>query len=1023
MEHKKIRGRKRVKISLFIFAAIAALYFTIYTIASPTDMEISSNTTWTSDTEIDGTLTILNDCTLTLDSSVGAKVLIVTATNIVVGSGAYISSNGKGSAGGSTDSDGVGTGAGLAGDAGKAGGGAGYGAAGGDGESNVSSGGALYGSSEGPTHLGSGGGGANSGTGGAGGGAMKLVVSGTLTNGGTVSANGADGSASGAAGGGGGSGGSILVQAGAIDGAGTFTVNGGAGGTGSSYEGGGGACGRITLYYENSYFTGSYALIGGTGSTSGGSGSETTYYPSVPIIITVTMDSDAPGPPTLSSIAFTAVGGVVVANTLNTTNTNFAATATIVAGEATGGSAELLKGGASFSTPIIDNSIVAGDTSVSFDAGLTTNAAVQTAFASGAVVSVKLTNAADTYTVSAVGNPTITTDYTNPSAPITITVTMDHTPPNAPGMGDFTATGGTVLANTLNGTNTGFTLKFISPATEYAGTAHLYVGGVLLANDVTEPVSTASFEYTLTGNAQSIADLGVDGTKELSVRIIDDAGNIGAASAGVSITRDLISPTVSDEKISIEFIGTGAGGVYIVGNTVTAEWDNTADTGDANTDISTVTCDFSSLGGGSAVSMTNASDTWTGSYVIATTSNTGTWTVDLTATDNAGNTTNTADTTDIVVGAGSLILDAPDPTLAGQEFCVGATQSIEWTAAGDITSVNIAYSTDSGSEGTYTNAISTEDSSTGANSYNWTIPYDLNTTSRLKISDAAQSAVITVSTVDFSIVSPTITLTSPDGAESGSNGGWYSKAAKEVTWTTVGSIGTDSINLYYSNQSGSTDPTDTYTHEISLAQADDGSYTWTLPFEADYVDQNVYKVKVEAVFSAGLTDTTDADFDAGTLSDTAASVGALKLAGYEMYILPITITDNTGEITAVNDIRIIIPDTLNMTWNAADTTATITGSAAARVSTTVSYEGSNKILVIDVTTDFIAGDSIVVSWLSFNNFSAVSAADNLRLDPYNAGYAYTIDSKSIEVKSASSAFIGGTGDGWDYDQSGDLVLS
>jgi hypothetical protein len=46
----------------------------------------------------------------------------------------------------------------------------------------------------------------------------------------------------------------------------------------------------------------------------------------------------------------TAVGGTVVANTLNGTNTNMTAQATITAAQATGGTAELLVGGASFAT-------------------------------------------------------------------------------------------------------------------------------------------------------------------------------------------------------------------------------------------------------------------------------------------------------------------------------------------------------------------------------------------------------------------------------------------------------------------------------------------------------------------------------------------------------------------------------------------------------------------------------------------------------------------------------------------------
>lgn len=141
-------------------------------------------------------------------------------------------------------------------------------------------------------------------------------------------------------------------------------------------------------------------------------------------------------------------------------------------------------------------------------------------------------------------------------------------------------------------------------------------------------------------------------------------------------------------------------------------------------------------------------------------------------------------------------------------------------------------------------------------------------------------------------------------------------------------------------------------------------------------------------------------------------------------ISAITITDNTGAITAANDIRIRIPSTFNMAWDTTDTTATIGGAAASKVSTTVTYEGSNKILVLNVTSDFTAGDSITVSGLSFASFSAVSSYDNLELDVYNSGVVHTIDDKYIQIKSSTfGPFIGGTGDGWDYSESSDFKLA
>jgi surface protein len=74
-----------------------------------------------------------------------------------------------------------------------------------------------------------------------------------------------------------------------------------------------------------------------------------------------------------TSVTVTPIGGIVVANKLNNSNTNMTASATIVAGIATGGRAELLVDGV---VKLDDNTILAGDTFVTFDTsdGSPTNA-------------------------------------------------------------------------------------------------------------------------------------------------------------------------------------------------------------------------------------------------------------------------------------------------------------------------------------------------------------------------------------------------------------------------------------------------------------------------------------------------------------------------------------------------------------------------------------------------------------------------------------------------------------------------
>ncbi|MBC7472248.1 MAG: DUF2341 domain-containing protein, partial [candidate division SR1 bacterium] len=126
----------------------------------------------------------------------------------------------------------------------------------------------TYGSITQPTDLGSAGGGSCGYAGGNGGGAIKLAVTGTLTNNGNISANGGVPNYYPS----GGSGGSIWLQATTLAGTGTISANGGNhGGAGNS--GGGG--GRIALYYATKTFSGTVSNTGGSGSSPGGAG--TTY--------------------------------------------------------------------------------------------------------------------------------------------------------------------------------------------------------------------------------------------------------------------------------------------------------------------------------------------------------------------------------------------------------------------------------------------------------------------------------------------------------------------------------------------------------------------------------------------------------------------------------------------------------------------------------------------------------------------------------------------------------------------------
>ncbi|MFM2374746.1 MAG: hypothetical protein RLZZ234_741, partial [Candidatus Parcubacteria bacterium] len=120
-------------------------------------------------------------------------------------------------------------------------------------------------------------------------------------------------------------------------------------------------------------------------------------------------------------------------------------------------------------------------------------------------------------------------------------------------------------------------------------------------------------------------------------------------------------------------------------------------------------------------------------------------------------------------------------------------------------------------------------------------------------------------------------------------------------------------------------------------------------------------------------------------------------------IAVITVADALlPSITSTNDIRLIIAtSTHNMRWNTYDTSAVFGGTASGKVSGTVSYEGGGSVLVIDVTSNFSASDTLTIGGLSFSQFTVVAG-------PVPAlGLSYDGDQTVDSVDTATLA-IGGS---------------
>lgn len=163
-----------------------------------------------------------------------------------------------------------------------------------------------------------------------------------------------------------------------------------------------------------------------------------------------------------------------------------------------------------------------------------------------------------------------------------------------------------VTSSTTNATSVDFTVTFSETVTgvdanDFALTTTGVAGASITGVTGSGSVYTVSVD-TGTGDGTIRLDVNDDDT----IADTDDTlalGGVGAGNGnfttGQVYTIDKTSPTVTDAKISISG-ASGTGGAYKTGDTVTATWDNTG-TGDNNSDIASVTVNFSQFGGGAIV--------------------------------------------------------------------------------------------------------------------------------------------------------------------------------------------------------------------------------------------------------------------------------------------------------------------------------------------------------------------------------------------------------------------------------------
>ncbi|PCJ07301.1 MAG: hypothetical protein COB16_11480 [Rhodobacteraceae bacterium] len=187
-----------------------------------------------------------------------------------------------------------------------------------------------------------------------------------------------------------------------------------------------------------------------------------------------------------------------------------------------------------------------------------------------------------------------------------------------------------------------------------------------------------------------------EGDHQITTTATDLAGNTSSASTALAVRIDISPPSITASAIRLAG-ATGTGGAFKIGDMVTATWDNSA-SGDGNTDVDSVTVDFSAFGGGSALLAANSGDSWTVSYtIVAGTIDDTNRNVSVDATDLAGNSAVTAGSSNETVDAVAPILTAANISVSGGSgsggiFIIGDTITVVWdnSGSGDNNSDGIA---------------------------------------------------------------------------------------------------------------------------------------------------------------------------------------------------------------------------------------------------------------------------------------------------------------------------------------------
>ncbi|WKE65934.1 Ig-like domain-containing protein [Gallaecimonas kandeliae] len=613
-------------------------------------------------------------------------------------------------------------------------------------------------------------------------------------------------------------------------------------------------------------------------------------------------------------------------------------------------------------------------------------------------VSVSATNANGTKTTADTTNATV-----DSIAPTVTDANVSIS--GASGTGGAYVIGDTVTAtwnNTGSGDNNSDTIAGVTVNFSAFG------GGSSVAASNSAGTWTAT--YTITAGAIDAIN------RNVSVTATDNAGNTQTTVDSSNATVDNVAPTVTDAHISISG-ASGTGGAYKIGDTVTATWDNTG-TGDNNSDtIAGVTVNFSAFGGGSSVAASNSGGTWTATYTLTAGSVDATnRNISVSATDNAGNTKTTTDTTNATVDSQAPTVTDANITISGASgtggaFKVGDTVTATWnnTGAGDnnsdtITGVTVDFSQFGGGS-----SVAASNSSG-----TWTATYTLvagsiegsNLNISVTATDDAGNVTATSDTSNATVDNQAPTVTDANMAISGASGtGGAYVIGDTVTATWNNTVGGDNNG----DIAGVTVNFSAFGGGSSVAASNSaGTWTATYTITAGAIDAINRNVSVTATDNAGNTQTT-VDSSNATVDNVAPTVTDAHIS--------ISGASGTGGAYKIGDTVTATWDNTGTGDNNSDTIAGVTVNFSA-------FGGGSSVAASNSGGTWTATYTLTAGSVDATNRNiSVSATDNAgntqtTSDTSNA----TVDSQAPTVTDANITISGASGTGGAF-KVGDTVTA